>query len=57
MERSVAIRYVGLFVCDATDLKCLIRLANITCFLQCPTQAWSASCLIDLYMDAAEYQA
>ena len=25
-------------------------------FEQCPTQAWSASCLIDLYMDAAEYQ-
>jgi hypothetical protein len=23
---------------------------------QCPTQSWSASCLIDLYMDAAEYQ-
>ncbi|CAN8099855.1 unnamed protein product [Discula destructiva] len=27
------------------------------CGDSCPTQAWSASCLIDLYMDAAEYQA
>ncbi|KAK7697314.1 bifunctional 4-alpha-glucanotransferase/amylo-alpha-1,6-glucosidase [Diaporthe eres] len=26
------------------------------CGDSCPTQAWSASCLIDLYMDAAEYQ-
>lgn len=25
--------------------------------LQSPTQAWSAGCLIDLYMDAAEEQA
>lgn len=24
--------------------------------LQSPTQAWSAGCLIDLYMDAAEEQ-
>lgn len=28
----------------------------LTTSTQCPTQAWSASCLIDLYMDAAEYQ-
>ncbi|ROV89393.1 hypothetical protein VSDG_08690 [Cytospora chrysosperma] len=26
------------------------------CGDSCPTQAWSASCLIDVYMDAAEYQ-
>jgi glycogen debranching enzyme len=25
--------------------------------LQSPTQAWSAGCLIDLYMDAADEQA
>ncbi|KAH0136478.1 hypothetical protein KCU82_g18791, partial [Aureobasidium melanogenum] len=27
------------------------------CHDSCPTQAWSASCLIDLYQDASEYNA
>lgn len=30
---------------------------NAHCPDSCPTQAWSAGCLIDLYMDAAEYAA
>jgi hypothetical protein len=29
----------------------------LTMLSQCPSQAWSAGCLIDLYMDAAEEQA
>jgi glycogen debranching enzyme len=30
---------------------------NEYCADSCQTQAWSASCLIDLYMDASEEQA
>lgn len=33
-----------------------ISFANEICESQSPTQAWSAGCLIDLYMDAAEEQ-
>ncbi|KAI1107572.1 glycoside hydrolase family 13 protein [Jackrogersella minutella] len=35
----------------------LTQKAGALCGDSSPTQAWSASCLIDLYMDAAEYSA
>lgn len=32
------------------------QLLILTVYFQSPTQAWSAGCLIDLYMDAMEEQ-